>query len=67
MNIVKKAARKMLVKLTPLVNFIDVLRTNFLYERCFESLESGFERTFVQKMHAKKEGEIDFCWGLCVD
>jgi hypothetical protein len=41
------------------VNFINILRTNFSYERRFGSLESGFERTFVQKMRAKNVDEID--------
>jgi len=30
-----KAACKMLMKLTPCVNFINVKRTNFLYKHCF--------------------------------
>ncbi len=32
-----KAARRMLMKLTPVVNFINVKFTNFSYERCFGS------------------------------
>jgi len=32
----------MLLKLTPVVNFINILCTNFLYERCFDSLDSLF-------------------------
>ncbi len=41
------------------VNFINVLRTNFLYKHRFGSLESSFERTFVQKMRAKNVDEIN--------
>jgi hypothetical protein len=41
------------------VNFINTLRTNFLYEHCFGSLESGFEQTYEQKIHAKNIDEID--------
>jgi len=36
-NISTKAARKMLVKLTTGVNFINILHTHFLYERRFGS------------------------------
>jgi len=44
----------------PSVNFINVLRKNFSYERHFGSLESCFEQTFVRKMPAKKNvDEID--------
>jgi len=32
-----KAARKTLVKFTPIVNFINVISANFSYERCFGS------------------------------
>ncbi len=39
------------------VNFINVLRSNFLYKHQFDSLESGFEQTFVQKMCAKNVNE----------
>ncbi len=45
----------MLMKLTPLVNFINVKLKNFMYERksflCLD-LEFAFEQTFVQKTRA---------------
>jgi len=34
-NSYEKSAQKMLMKLTPIVNFINVKRTNFLYERTY--------------------------------
>ncbi len=36
-NIGENAAHKMMVNLTPVVNFINVLCVNFLYERRFSS------------------------------
>jgi len=33
----KKVRRKLLMKLTPVVNFINILHTNFSYEHCFSS------------------------------
>jgi len=53
------AALRTLMKLTPGVNFINVLHTNFSYQRRFGSLKSGFELTFVQKMRTKNVDEID--------
>jgi len=47
-------------KVSSYVNFINVLRTKFSYKRRIGSLESGFERTFIQKMRAKNVDEIDF-------
>jgi len=52
---------KFIPERTPGVNFINVLHANFLYERRFGSLESGFEQTFVRKMCAKNVDEIDSC------
>jgi len=43
----------MLMKLTPLVNFINVKRANFFY------LHFGFEQTFIQKNCTQNVDEID--------
>ncbi len=57
----KKAAHKMLLGLTPVVNFINVLtyihifRTNVV----FSSYIYVEKMTFVQKKRAKNVGEID--------
>jgi hypothetical protein len=49
----KKAARKMLVKLTPGVNFINVIRARFSYKffakAKTQQLEKAAEMTFLQK------------------
>ncbi len=49
----------MKVTLRPGVNFINVLRTNFLYERRFLLLRLAWRQKFVQKMHAFNVDEID--------
>ncbi len=36
-NISEKSTHKMLMKLTPGVNFINIIRTNFLYEHRFST------------------------------
>ncbi len=41
------------------VIFINILCAFFLYKRCFGSLRSEFEQTFVQKMREKNVDEID--------
>jgi len=46
-----KAADKMLVKWTPGVNFINILRAHFV-QKFFLCLEFGFEQTFIRKMRA---------------
>jgi hypothetical protein len=63
-NIVNFIIFHFLGKSTFGINFTNVKRTNFLYERCFGSFEqtfvqNGFEQTFVRKMRAKKVDEID--------
>jgi hypothetical protein len=50
-----KAVHRTLMKSNPLVNFINVLLANFLYDRRFSSfflLCFGFGKKFVRKMRA---------------
>ncbi len=56
------------MKLTPGVNFINILRTNFSYEHRFGSFSLVtclvafcFGKKFVRKTHAYNVDEIDFC------
>ncbi len=54
------------MKLTPIVNFINVKRANFSYKRWFWQLFSSYmyvaETTFVRKKRAKNVDEIDTFW-----
>ncbi len=56
-----KTARKMWMKLTPGVNFINVFCTHFLYEFLVSSYFSAWHKKFIQKMHPKNVDEIDCC------
>ncbi len=55
----------MLMKLTPVVDIINVKCTNILYKCCFGSyflrkyVEKAAEMTFVRKIRAKNIDEID--------
>jgi len=49
----------MLVKLTPGVNFINVLQAQIFLQTSFLCLEFGFEQTFVRKIHEENVDEID--------
>jgi hypothetical protein len=53
----------MLVKSTPAANFINIIRTIFLYERRFGSFFSSVEKAaktaFVQKIRTYNADEID--------
>jgi len=50
-----KAAGRTLMKLTPVVNFINFKSSNFTYESLFLVACFGFEQTFVQKnAHVKR-------------
>jgi hypothetical protein len=63
----KKIVRIMLMKLTPMVNFINFLCTNFTYETLFDSLSLFYlrekrkaaEKTFVRKICEFNVEEID--------
>ncbi len=57
------------MKLTPAINFINIIRARFSYERCFCSFfyvhvtrKKAAETMFVQKMCTYNVDEIDTCW-----
>jgi len=49
----KVIAQKMLVKLTPGVDFINILRTNFSYERRFSSYVLALSKNSYEKFVPK--------------
>ncbi len=51
-----KRSHTTLMKLTPAINFINVIRVYFSCKLLFSNF--GFEQTFEQKMHAKNVDEI---------
>jgi len=70
-NIGTKGARKILMKLTPAVNFINIKRTSFSYERHFGSFFLRmYVRMYIKKLpkqnsykkHAFNVDEIDTSW-----